>query len=176
MTGALSTGQSCWRGYLWDFQQIDGHGGHYNVIIHPAKGTGSLKVTPKSFIATVIRKPVKEVEAVSKVREVFTAALACNDSRSREELLNHECGEDDALREMVQSLLEEATVAGDFLERPAVEDPTRGRGSNEVVDFPGENLGDEIGSYRLVELVGEGGGRLALLAERGQGPAGGHRA
>ncbi len=57
-------------------------------------------------------------------------------------------------------------MVGDFLERPAVDDPTRGSDRAKVIKSTGESPGDEIGPYRLMDLVGEGGGGSVYKAEQ----------
>ena len=94
---------------------------------------------------------------VNRVREIFTAAMSCENASARKDLLNRECDGDKGLQEAVESLLFESTQTKSFLERPAVEDPTRGLKSAEDLGA-GEGPGDYIGPYFLQELVGEGGG------------------
>jgi WD40 repeat protein/serine/threonine protein kinase len=108
-----------------------------------------------------------EMSASKSVREIFTAALDCDDSASRVDLLDAQCGGDAELRGKVDALLEEAGKVGEFLERPAVRDETREltRGAGENL-LPGESPGDQIGPYHLIELVGEGGGGSVYLAEQ----------
>ena len=63
------------------------------------------------------RNPAKGTGTAKNLREIFTAALACDDAKAREQLLEHECNGDDILRGKVELLLEESTMVGDFLER-----------------------------------------------------------
>ena len=112
------------------------------------------------------RNPAKGTGTAKNLREIFTAALGCDDAKARKKLLEHECNGDDILREKVELLLEESTVVGDFLERPAVEDPTRGSTQVETMESPGEGPGDVIGPYRLIDLVGEGGGGSVYRVEQ----------
>ena len=102
---------------------------------------------------------------VNRVREIFTAVISCENPDAKEDLLTRECGADHGLREAVESLLFESTQAGSFLERPAVEDPTRElKGTVDV--GAGEGPGDRIGPYLLQEMVGEGGGGRVYKAEQ----------
>ena len=58
---------------------------------------------------------------VNRVREIFTAAMSCENASARKDLLNRECDGDKGLQEAVESLLFESTQTKSFLERPAVE-------------------------------------------------------
>lgn len=95
------------------------------------------------------------------------AVLACPAPAERDRLLHSECGSNTTLREAVESLLNESSEMGDFLERPAVSD-TRVTSSETPLSplLSGENIGDQIGPYRLIDFVGEGGGGSVYLAEQ----------
>ena len=109
----------------------------------------------------------EEMFPVNRVREIFTAAMSCENASARKELLKRECDGDKGLQEAVESLLFESTQTKSFLECPAVEDPTRGLKIAEALGA-GEGPGDYIGPYLLQELVGEGGGGRVYKAEQQQ--------
>ena len=115
----------------------------------------------------MIQPKGEEMFPVNRVREIFTAAMSCENASARKDLLNRECDGDKGLQEAVESLLFESTQTKSFLERPAVEDPTRGLKSAEDLGA-GEGPGDYIGPYFLQELVGEGGGGRVYRAEQQQ--------
>ena len=100
----------------------------------------------------MIQPKDEEMFPVNRVREIFTAAMSCENASARKDLLKRECDGDHGLQEAVESLLFESTQAGSFLERPAVEDPTRGLKSQEDLGA-GEEPGDHIGPYLLQELA-----------------------
>ena len=80
-------------------------------------------------------------------------------------LIRRECDGDESLQNAVESLLAEATEAVDFLESPALEDPTRGLKAEDDVEA-GEGPGDQVGPYLLHEQVGEGGCGRVYRAEQ----------
>jgi serine/threonine protein kinase/WD40 repeat protein/tetratricopeptide (TPR) repeat protein len=95
-----------------------------------------------------------------QANEVFLKALELSSSGQREAYLDAACVGDAALRAEVESLLEASARAGGFLECPAanlvatVEDPIT------------ERPGTIIGSYKLMEQIGEGGMGLVFVAEQ----------
>ncbi|MFT6181737.1 MAG: serine/threonine protein kinase/WD40 repeat protein [Paracoccaceae bacterium] len=93
-------------------------------------------------------------------REIFAAAFECKDLKEREKLLERECGTDMTLRDAVETLLDEYSGLGDFLENPAM-------GGLRILPGVSENLiGKKLGPFTLIEQIGEGGGGSVYLAEQ----------
>jgi serine/threonine protein kinase len=94
---------------------------------------------------------------------VFAEALDIDDPRGRAAFLDQACAGDPALRRSVESLLS-AYGAGQFLEAPA---PALA----DTVDAPttlDEHPGSVLGSYKLLEQIGEGGFGVVFMAEQTQ--------
>ncbi len=103
----------------------------------------------------------------ARVESLFFEALALPPS-GREVFLSRTCGQDHALREEVQSLLDADTRAARFLADPLA------TGDAQPAD-PGwvkpeeRHVGERIGPYRLTRAVGSGGMGVVYLAERADG-------
>jgi serine/threonine protein kinase/dienelactone hydrolase len=97
--------------------------------------------------------------------EIFSAAIALPASERSAYLASH-CGDDPMTLERVRALIDGYEKNSAFLESPA------GAGEPRLArDFAGTlprepEPGDEIGHYRLVERIGEGGFGVVYLAEQ----------
>lgn len=100
-------------------------------------------------------------ETWRKIRELFDAAVQLEPPARRNAFLEQACAGDPALRAEVESLLASHESAGDFIERPFYE------AAPELLrDFcPEALIGRQIGPYRVIERLGEGGMGIVFLAE-----------
>ena len=98
-------------------------------------------------------------------QEIFLACLREPDPSAREERLALECGDDTALREAVERLLQSQEDAGSFLEAPfeLTGAPTTATISTAELDAM---VGATIGPYKLREKLGEGGMGVVFVAEQ----------
>src|SRR5437899_931596 len=105
---------------------------------------------------------------MSPAEAVFFAALAKVDPAERAAYLNEACGADIDLRRRVDRLLEAHPQVGSFLQEGSAVVPAplvgegpglRGAAGGATVDEPpvSERLGTVIGSYKLLQQIGEGG-------------------
>jgi serine/threonine protein kinase len=91
-------------------------------------------------------------------REIFTAALNKEDPAERTAFLDEACAADDSLRRRVESLLAEHQQLGSFMDVPS---------SAATLDPPPlERPGTQIGPYKLLQQIGEGGMGVVYMAEQ----------
>jgi non-specific serine/threonine protein kinase/serine/threonine-protein kinase len=91
--------------------------------------------------------------------EVFQVARRIESADARRAYLDQTCRDDATLRMQVEALLIAYEASESFLESPAAGVPTR---DQSVVERPGA----VIGSYRLIETIGEGGFGIIFKAEQ----------
>jgi serine/threonine protein kinase len=92
-------------------------------------------------------------ERWQKVEQVYHAALERAENQ-RAAYLREACAGDDALRHEVESLLAQRTAAGSFLEAPAIEVAAEALAEDRNQS---SLLGKQLGSYKIVSLLGAGG-------------------
>jgi serine/threonine protein kinase/tetratricopeptide (TPR) repeat protein len=91
-------------------------------------------------------------------REIFTAALHQPEGPAREVYLAAACAGDSALRQRVESLLVKHGQLGSFMEVPS---------AVATIDQPlTERIGTQIGPYKLLQQIGEGGFGVVYMAEQ----------
>ena len=88
-------------------------------------------------------------------REIFTNALVRDNPAERAAFLDEACVGDDALRLRVESLLVEYQRLGSFMDVPSTLDQPRP-----------ERPGTQIGPYKLLQQIGEGGMGVVYMAEQ----------
>src|SRR5258707_332870 len=98
-----------------------------------------------------------------RANDLFLKALELHSSRERQEYLDGVCAGDTAWRAEVESLLEASAQAGSFLASPA---PALG-GTVDLVPIT-EQPGTQIGPYKLLQQIGEGGMGTVYMAEQEQ--------
>jgi serine/threonine protein kinase len=91
----------------------------------------------------------------SQVKAIFDAALGCAPDH-RAALLRDRCGDDEALSDDVQSLLEAHEAAGRFAEHPAI-DALGSDASMPPGRIPALTAGVEFGAYRILAPLDAGG-------------------
>ena len=87
-----------------------------------------------------------------EIERLCHAALE-RDESERAGFLEEACRGDESLRREVEFLLEQEAEAEDFLEAPALEVAAQAYGEPQVPSL----VGKEIGSYKILSLLGSGG-------------------
>jgi len=102
---------------------------------------------------------------------LFIEAVEIRDTAERAAYLDRVCAGDAALRARLERLLDEHRRAGSFLDRPAAAPGATAKfepapeGETASVT-PGECVGTQIGPYKLLQQIGEGGMGAVFVAEQ----------
>ena len=92
---------------------------------------------------------------------IFSEALQKKTPAERNAFLDQACGTAGELRQSLDLLLKAHDKAADFLEVPA------GAAAVTIDRSPLEQPGTQIGPYKLLEQIGEGGNRLRHAEDTG---------
>jgi eukaryotic-like serine/threonine-protein kinase len=100
----------------------------------------------------------------SALELIFFAALQKRVGAERNLFLGEQCAGNPEQRAQLERMLAAATDAASFLERPAVAEATAWRPESLAIARPGT----VIGSYKLLQQLGEGGMGIVFMAEQSQ--------
>ena len=96
--------------------------------------------------------------------DIFSAALGLATSAERDKFLDEACGENESLRNRIETLLRSSEEASRFMESPP-----SGVEGRPAIDQPlTEQPGDTIGHYNLLQQIGEGGMGVIYMAEQSE--------
>src|SRR6187402_411943 len=99
----------------------------------------------------------------SQLESVFFQGLEKDSPVEREAFLAAACAGDESLRHHVSRMLAAHSVAGSFLQAPALE------GAESITASPLDIQGGaQIGPYKLLQQIGEGGMGVVFMAEQSQ--------
>ncbi|MCI0358495.1 MAG: protein kinase [Planctomycetaceae bacterium] len=94
----------------------------------------------------------------NQARAIFLEAIERTDAAAREAFIAQACVGDADLQSRVGRLLSSHEQLGSFHEQPPSPEAT--------TDQPGQRLGTQIGPYKLLEQIGEGGFGVVYMAEQ----------